>query len=138
MVLIFILALVSAAYAIDDTKATCPLSSHGQILSGNTCTFECCLNGIVETMTASDGSPASDSDPLNVDSTGVISVQCPAFSSSGSGCTESGLHFGHKTVIKYNTQGCYICNNGSKNLYKNTQPEEGIDTVTDYTLVRFG
>ena len=120
---IFLLAIISAIYATEvvSEKTSCPKKQHGFILSGHTCLFYCCLNGTLRSMAL----PKANQ-------------RCPAFSSTGRGCSEKKLYFPHKTVIKYNHLECFICNNGRKVYYKDTVPKSSIETVTGYTLVRFG
>ena len=124
MASIFLLAIIIALYAGGEVSCqSCSKSQHGQILQGNTCKFQCCLESTVRSMAL----PRL-----------TANQRCPAFSATGRGCVESSLYFPHKTVIKYNAHGCFICNNGRKVYYKDTVPKRGPESVTGYTLVRFG
>ena len=126
MIFILLLAIVSVAQVTEQTTS-CPRFFHGRILSGNTCEIKCCLNRHVRTMRLV-------SAPSKFKS---VFQRCKAFPWIGRGCTDSGYKFRHKRVIKFNNIACYICNNGMKVHY--SDPDLlNINTVTGYTLVRFG
>ena len=105
-------------------RTRCTATTDGKILSGNTCKFSCCLALKVRKMTS-----------------GAERKQCPSFKRSGKSCFVDGTKYPHKWVIKYNSQGCYICNNGKQIHYKDANigilpvPPPGLD---EYTLIRFG
>ena len=121
-----LLVLIAAAYTCGVSASSCTDKQDGVILEGDTCQFKCCLGGTIYTMKST--STKAD----------VETNTCPAFPLSGNECLESGIKFPSKSVIKYNDIDCYICNNGKQVLYENANPMSGPDSVTDYTLVRFG
>ena len=119
-----LLVIIAAAYTCSVSASSCTDKQDGVILEGDTCQFKCCLGGTIYTMKSTKAD--------------VETNTCTAFPLSGNECLESGIKFPSKSVIKYNENECYACNNGKQVLYKNANPLSGTASVTDYTLVRFG
>ena len=145
------LLFVSSLYVIckgefTDTGIQCDASMDGIIVSGNVCRFSCCLaNRLRQMQKSTDGNHSLQKRGMilrDVLSRRRISdtSKCASFPDSGISCMDSGYEFKHKTVIKYNSKGCYICNNGVHYYYADVYPGASIAGAGDggYTLVRFG
>lgn len=144
MITLFCLTLVSAAFATEfaSLSRTCTADQNGLILSGDTCSFQCCLAGVVRTMYKAMVISSASKRGMSfagLDRKRVAVALCHPFPNTGNGCVDSGYRFQHKTVIKYNKDGCYICNNGNHVAYASKSGSSmNPETTSSYTLVRFG
>ena len=113
----------SASFSIAGTPA-CTDDQNGLILKGNMCTFSCCLANQIRTMEASQSRK----------------ITCPTFGAADktADCLVNGYAYPHGTVVKYNHDSSYACIYGLMVLYKDTDAGPGIESVTDFTMVRFG
>ena len=103
---------------------SCTADNNGEILTGNKCTFQCCLALQIKTMLT----------PFN--------IRCVEFTVKGSPCIVDGYKYPHNWVIRYNKNGCYVCNNGNQDYYKSNDfsasGSHGTSSLDEYTLIRFG
>ena len=116
--------LVSCEVVGKTTAIRCDAAREGHIISGNVCSFSCCLEKTLRKMHKR---------------AAIERGKCPAFANWGRPCHERGYTFRHRTVIKYNALGCFICNNGFHRFYTDPANEGSrVDVSQGYTLVRFG
>ena len=145
--------MVTSACAVLSTSTedlTCSSDKNGHILKGDTCKFDCCLAGNIKTMVFSKTEPSGTVTVARREMKLTLKqrvkrflsekIVCEAFANTGQQCKDSGYTFDHKTVIKYNLKGCYVCNNGNHVYYADSQSSSSSITTdsTEYTLVRFG